>query len=327
MFEPFDEDEYARELFELFVADEDYFDDELVDYESAVREEFFRLIREEWDADYAAELAKAAERGDWWRWSDIAASRKELHTQAFSKRPDGIDDVIWEEAVIRAYVFGGDSNEHVRRAVIELCEGEPSDVVGPELTGDVAVVWRGGEETIEEAPYRISWTTDPNTALFFMFMYKHKHAQRLYRAKIRTSEVFRYVQYRNEDEVFQYGKVYDVQCVFNMSSFMRNLREIRERKGWTFEDVARDVMHHEGEWVKPFAAVYEGIETEGDVPELEDMMVLCAGLGLAPSVLGSDRFDIDDYMTWDDEKINAERVRIFSQVDDGQSLMEVDLDD
>ena len=72
-------------------------------------------------------------------------------------------------------------------------------------------VYRAGEEPIEKAKYRISWTTDINTALFFLNDYIERHAAHLYTGKIKPGKIIAYTNDRDESEVLQYGSVYDIQ--------------------------------------------------------------------------------------------------------------------
>ena len=66
----------------------------------------------------------------------------------------------------------------------------------PEIT-----VYRAGEETVDEAPARLSWTLDEEKARWFLREYIGRHAQRLFRAHVRPCDVIAYTDDRDEKEV------------------------------------------------------------------------------------------------------------------------------
>lgn len=123
---------------------------------------------------------------------------------------DEIPDSMKYSFAIEAYIHHGDSIPAVRRAVRTAAKyGKP------ELPADIAAqetitIYRAGEEPIEKSKCRISWTTDYNVAVFFYSEYMHKHANHLYQGTIRTADIIAYCDDRQEKEVMQYRKVYDI---------------------------------------------------------------------------------------------------------------------
>ena len=83
-----------------------------------------------------------------------------------------------------------------------------------ELKGvDAITIYRAGEEPLEKSKYRISWTVSKDIALFFLNEWSSRHANFLYRGKIRPEHIIAYCNEREEKEVMQYGHVYDIEDI------------------------------------------------------------------------------------------------------------------
>ena len=78
---------------------------------------------------------------------------------------------------------------------------------------EVFTVYRAGEEPIDKAKFRISWTLSEAVALFFLNEYGKRHASHLYRGKIRREKVIAYTNTRNEEEIMQYRNVFDIEDI------------------------------------------------------------------------------------------------------------------
>lgn len=78
---------------------------------------------------------------------------------------------------------------------------------------DVITVYRSGEEEIEEAPECCSWTLSKDVADFFMYKYRNRHANYIYKAKLATKDVIAYTNEREEFEVIQFCSVYDIEIL------------------------------------------------------------------------------------------------------------------
>lgn len=155
-------------------------------------------------------LLEHRQKGEWKDFVKMALSRYEVMPLAFSFY-DEVPDSMKYKFCTEAYTHHGDSIPAVRKAVrAALKYGKP---ILPEdmARQEVITVYRAGEEPIEKAKYRISWTTDINTALFFLNTYTHRHAEHLYTGKIKPDRIIAYTNDRKESEIMQYGNVYDIQ--------------------------------------------------------------------------------------------------------------------
>lgn len=171
---------------------------------------------EEYDErfEYAVhKLLEARASADWEGFVHTALTMWESMPFAFGFFAEVPDDLKYDFA-LRAYQNHGDSVPAVRKAVRTLKRyGEPNL---PEQFTDVDYiqVFRAGEEPINLAKYRLSWTTNKDVALFFLNGYRGGlHANYLYRAKIRPSDVIAYTNDMQENEIIQYRKVYDIEDI------------------------------------------------------------------------------------------------------------------
>ena len=158
------------------------------------------------------DLVQSANEGDWERFCTIALLNPEVMAPAFvfcRKMPEEYR----RDFVISCYSDHGDSLPACRQAVRELPKNGKHEL--PEEYRDLPfiTVYRAGEEDISKAKYRLSWTLDLNTAVFFMDTWVGKHAQAIYKAKIKPEDVIAYTNDRNEREVIQYRKVYDIEVI------------------------------------------------------------------------------------------------------------------
>ena len=148
----------------------------------------------------------------WQDFIDLALSVYEVMPAAFSVY-DEVPDALKYDFAVSAYIDHGDSIPAVRKAVRGARKyGKP--VLPDELAGaDEITVYRAGEEPINKARYRISWTTDRKTALFFLDTWGGRHANHLYTGKIKPGKIIAYTNDRNEHEILQYSSVYDIREV------------------------------------------------------------------------------------------------------------------
>ena len=126
---------------------------------------------------------------------------------------DEVPDKLKYDFAIQAYMHHGDQIPRVREAVRRARRyGKPT--FPAELDGvEVFTVYRAGEEPINKAKYRISWTLSEAVALFFLREYGGRHASNLYRAKIRREKVIAYTNERKEEEIMQYRNVFDIEDI------------------------------------------------------------------------------------------------------------------
>lgn len=175
-------------------------------------EQFIKQNQIEQAKRFAPQLMEHRSKGEWEKFISLALSIWELMPTAFNYY-DEVPDSMKYEFAIRAYIHHGDRIPAVRKAVRSARRyGQPA--LPDELKSrDTITIYRAGEEPIEKAPYRISWTTEIAIAFFFLSEYIGKHATHLYKGVIRTKDIIAYTDDRNEREVMQYRKVYDLEDI------------------------------------------------------------------------------------------------------------------
>ena len=158
------------------------------------------------------ELEEYRRRGEWKEYIDLSLCMWECMPDAFLHFDEVPDNLKYQYA-IDAYMHHGDSVPEVREAVKRARKyGAPK--LPPELEKqEVITIYRAGEEPIDEAPARISWTTSIDTALFFLDKYVKRHARYLYQGKIRAADIIAYTDERNEKEIMQFQSVFDITVI------------------------------------------------------------------------------------------------------------------
>lgn len=156
------------------------------------------------------QLLELANAGKWKEFVEFALARYETLPDAFmfyDKLPDNLKYYFCTEA----YTHHGDSLPIVRKAVRSALKYGKPKLPKKLATADEITVYRAGEEPINLARYRISWTTDKKVALFFLNEYNGRHASHLYRGKIKPEKIICYTNDRKEKEIMQYNNVYDLE--------------------------------------------------------------------------------------------------------------------
>lgn len=158
------------------------------------------------------ELDALIKAGKWEDFANMAHSFPEMYEYTFQFWDDIPDNLKYDFAV-NSYDHHGDSIPAVRRAVRSLTKYNAGKVILPqEYRGkEVITVYRAGEEPLTKARYRISWTLSKEVAEFFAYEWSGRHANHLYRAKIKPARILAYDDDREEQEVMQYMAVYDVE--------------------------------------------------------------------------------------------------------------------
>lgn len=161
---------------------------------------------------FLPQLLEYKTAGKWKEFTELALSSYEVLPEAFSFYDEMPDSLKYDFAV-KAYTNHGDSIPAVRKAIQGARKyGKPT--LPPELQAQEEItIYRAGEEDIENCKYRISWTTDLERAYFFLNTYQNRHANYLYRAKIKTADIIAYTDARNEKEVMQYCKVFCIEDI------------------------------------------------------------------------------------------------------------------
>ena len=159
---------------------------------------------------FTPRLMESRQRGQWQDFIDLALAVYEVMPLAFAFY-DEVPDSMKYQFAIDAYIHHGDSIPAVRKAV-RTAGKYGKATLPPEIESEQEItIYRAGEEPIEKAKYRISWTTDYDVADFFLNKYIGRHATHLYCGKIKTPDIIAYCDDRNEKEIMQYGKVFDIE--------------------------------------------------------------------------------------------------------------------
>ncbi len=156
------------------------------------------------------EILKYRQHKEWEKFIDETLCCYEVMPIAF-RFYDEVPDSMKYQFCTEAYTHHGDSIPAVRKAVRgALKYGKPE--LPAEIAGKKEItVYRAGEEPIEKTKYRISWTLDIKVARFFLSEYMGRHARFLYKGKIKPEKIIAYTNDRQEQEIMQYGNVYDIE--------------------------------------------------------------------------------------------------------------------
>ena len=158
------------------------------------------------------EMFQCAKNEQWERLSDLMFLNQDFYGWSFPLFYYRLPDQYKREAAVNAFSGYGSVLPCVRMAIRNLPKFSKC-VLPPEIEEKkTLIVYRGGEEPINKAKYRHSWTTKIETAEWYfrrlkIFQKKERH---LYRGMIQTKDIITYNNNRNECEVLQYRKVYDI---------------------------------------------------------------------------------------------------------------------
>ena len=197
--------EHGKEYFETIYKP--FIQGKITDTERQKRQEKYRLKLN------LPKILKYAENNEWHKFVDTSLLRPESYGYTFRYFKEVPDELKYKFA-INAYHLNGDKVPAVRAAVRSLrnLPKQYKPKLPAEITNrETITIYRAGEEDITKCKYRISWTTSKEVALFFLNKYCCRHANHLYRATIRTADIIAYDNDRKEEEILQYGKVYDIE--------------------------------------------------------------------------------------------------------------------
>ena len=149
-------------------------------------------------------------KGKWSAMSAYMSCYSEWMAETFEAYYDSVPDNERYKFLIDLYSDGGDRIGSIRKAM-RTARKYGSPVLPPDF-GDVITVYRAGDESINKAPYRLSWTTDLEKAKWFMnYSGRMKKADmHLYTGEIRREKVIAYFDGRSEKEIIQYGSVKNI---------------------------------------------------------------------------------------------------------------------
>ena len=104
----------------------------------------------------------------------------------------------------------------VRKCVREALKYRPKNALPEEILSQKEItIYRAGEEPIEKAKYRISWTSDIEVARKFLYVYNYSkyRAKYLYKGVIKTDKIIAYYNEREEHEILQYRNVQNIKLL------------------------------------------------------------------------------------------------------------------
>ena len=137
----------------------------------------------------------------------------ELYSISFYRFWNSIPDNLKYETAIDAYMNHGDSFSIVRKRVREALKYGKPDLPEWIKSQKEITIYRAGEEPIEKAKYRISWTTDIEKARWFLYEWNGRHAKYLYKGVISIDKIIAYTNERKEHEVMQYRNVRNIELL------------------------------------------------------------------------------------------------------------------
>lgn len=160
---------------------------------------------------------------DWFRLSVNISFYSKWLPLAFASYYEFIPDEHRYRFLMDLYAHGGDRVPAIRKEV-RTASKYGSPVLPEELDGiDTITVYRAGDEDINKAKYRLSWTFDREKAEWFMIYSGLRKASgmHLYKGEIKREKIIGYVDSREEKEIIQY----------------RNVRNIQEIEFMTYRDI------------------------------------------------------------------------------------------
>lgn len=158
----------------------------------------------------AIELAKS---GKWEDFCEFVITHYESMAFAVGAFFENIPDTMKYKFLIDCYESHGDSIPVVRRYVRQMRKWGAPELPHCMKILDEIIIFRAGAEDITKAKYRISWTHDINTALFFLKRPQSFGMRKLYAGRIKKQKILAYNNNRSEYEIMQYNSVYDVRDI------------------------------------------------------------------------------------------------------------------
>ncbi len=181
------------------------------DFDEIVKE--VRKQQEEHTQKGLVLLEEAYKNKDWEKLCDLVGVFPGTIPWAFDLYYEDMPIEYRRDFVIGCYSHVGDGVPGCRKALRSLPKNGINELPEQYRNTPFIYVYRGGEEEITKAKYRISWTLDQDTAYSFLKKAYKKTSMHLYKGKIKPEDVIAYSNDRNEFEVMQYGKVYDIEQI------------------------------------------------------------------------------------------------------------------
>lgn len=156
------------------------------------------------------EAMKLAYSGKWEEFCRYIITHHEAMEPAITVFFKDMPNELKYQFLIDCYAHHGDSIPVVRKYVRQMRKwGNPELPHCMEILDEITI-FRAGAEDLTKAKYRISWTHDINTAIFFLKRSQEYENRRLYAGRIKKEKILAYNNDRSEYEVMQYSAVYDI---------------------------------------------------------------------------------------------------------------------
>lgn len=153
---------------------------------------------------------------DWEGLSDQIILFSNVYAWTFFKYYECLPDHLKYQTAISAYSKNGDMVPLVRKCIREALKYRPKNALPEEILSQKEItIYRAGEEPIEKAKYRISWTSDIEVARKFLYVYNYSkyRAKYLYKGVIKTDKIIAYYNEREEHEILQYRNVQNIKLL------------------------------------------------------------------------------------------------------------------
>ena len=145
---------------------------------------------------------------------DLVMLNREIMSDGLRYVYNRLPDELKFTLPVECYTHNGDSMPVVRKYVRVARKYMPvAKRIPPEMANLFEIeVYRAGEEDIDLAKYRISWTTDIEVAKWFRERAKIRNQpqRHIYKGIIKPERVIWYTDGRQEREIMQYRAVTDV---------------------------------------------------------------------------------------------------------------------
>lgn len=144
---------------------------------------------------------------------------------AFASYYDCVPDEHRYNFLLDLYAHGGDGVAAIRKE-IRTASKYGSATLPPAFDGlETITVYRAGNEDIKKATYRLSWSSDPKKAEWFMTYsgLRKQSDMHLYKGEIKREKIIAYIDVREEKEIVQY----------------RSVKNIQEMKFMTYQDIIK----------------------------------------------------------------------------------------
>ena len=162
--------------------------------------------------DYLEEIERHAQSGEWDQVCTIIMFRPFIMELGFELYYDRIPDDMKYKFVTQLFTHNGDHCANIRKALTKVRKYGSPELPDWMKGKEVITVYRGCGSPIKTVGEGISWSTNRKVAEFFAnrCTVKRGVTGRLYEAKIHPEDIIAYTNAREEQEVMQYRKVFDI---------------------------------------------------------------------------------------------------------------------